>query len=654
MGASVRGSLALAKTVRAWALLNGRDHVLPADVTRLFVPVLGHRLVLNSAFLVETRQLTRRAALEQLREPASSSCRRRARTGPSRPETDASPRGTPGRATFPLVPRYRLTGLPFGMARSTRRGRGKRHRRLPRLRSRRSDLDDRLARERAPLDRTRRRRVHRPRAVRRRGAVRVRRRRPPSVDGALPGLVAVALETGGRARLDRADRRERGRGPERGRLPRSGARPDGRDGALLDPAAEPLAARVDRGAEGLAGFTAPPGSLAEGIDYLGRFTASLGAGSFVFVISDFLEPPPREVWLRALARRFELVPVVIQDPTWEQSFPAVGPVIVPVVDPSDGKLSRCGSGVRRPGRTRAARAGSRRPCSPSSPRSASIRCCPVGTNPTPFRCVLHMGRTSPCSPTVAMTDSAMRCRLARWAGLPRGDGRRALRLGASPALAAGQAPASAAHGRHLVSASGRGLRRPGDGAGRGRLRPEAGRVRASASGRTSSRMLPARFPRCEGERRRPLRLLAAVRDERLPADEGPACRQLQPVTVTATVGGRTVTAVRRLAAAAGPLEASPSDLSRDDEVPRARHPAAGCLSTLAGRPRGLLIAVAVLCVLAALALAALAIARSFRGRADRSLSARARDPLPAGFDREIGQGPAPGAGAPRRSRRRRR
>ncbi len=68
VGASVRGSLALAKTVRAWALLNGRDHVLPVDVTRLFVPVLGHRLVLNSAFLVETRHLTRAAALEQLRD----------------------------------------------------------------------------------------------------------------------------------------------------------------------------------------------------------------------------------------------------------------------------------------------------------------------------------------------------------------------------------------------------------------------------------------------------------------------------------------------------------------------------------------------------------------------------------------------------------
>ena len=35
MGASVRGSLALARTARAWAFVWGRDHVLPADVEEL-------------------------------------------------------------------------------------------------------------------------------------------------------------------------------------------------------------------------------------------------------------------------------------------------------------------------------------------------------------------------------------------------------------------------------------------------------------------------------------------------------------------------------------------------------------------------------------------------------------------------------------------
>jgi len=68
VGSSVRGSLALAKTARAWALLQGRDHVLPTDVVYLFIPVLGHRLVLRPAFVAETRQLSYSGALRQLRD----------------------------------------------------------------------------------------------------------------------------------------------------------------------------------------------------------------------------------------------------------------------------------------------------------------------------------------------------------------------------------------------------------------------------------------------------------------------------------------------------------------------------------------------------------------------------------------------------------
>jgi MoxR-like ATPase len=68
VGSSVRGSLALAKTARAWALLQGRDYVLPDDVVHLFVPVLGHRLVLRPAYLAETRDLTYSDALLRLRD----------------------------------------------------------------------------------------------------------------------------------------------------------------------------------------------------------------------------------------------------------------------------------------------------------------------------------------------------------------------------------------------------------------------------------------------------------------------------------------------------------------------------------------------------------------------------------------------------------
>jgi MoxR-like ATPase len=68
VGSSVRGSLALAKTARAWALLQGRDHVVPTDVVHLFVPVLGHRLLLRPAFLAETRHLSPAEGLLQLRD----------------------------------------------------------------------------------------------------------------------------------------------------------------------------------------------------------------------------------------------------------------------------------------------------------------------------------------------------------------------------------------------------------------------------------------------------------------------------------------------------------------------------------------------------------------------------------------------------------
>jgi MoxR-like ATPase len=63
VGASVRGSLALERTARAWALVAGRDHVVPDDLDRLFVPVLGHRLLLTASFLAEMRALGRAEAL---------------------------------------------------------------------------------------------------------------------------------------------------------------------------------------------------------------------------------------------------------------------------------------------------------------------------------------------------------------------------------------------------------------------------------------------------------------------------------------------------------------------------------------------------------------------------------------------------------------
>jgi hypothetical protein len=61
-------------------------------------------------------------------------------------------------------------------------------------------------------------------------------------------------------------------------------------------------------------------------------------GSFAFVVSDFLDPPPAEFWLDALARRLDPVPVVVQDPVWEQSFPDAGAAVLPVADPVSGRV----------------------------------------------------------------------------------------------------------------------------------------------------------------------------------------------------------------------------------------------------------------------------------------------------------------------------
>ncbi|HEY2373717.1 MAG TPA: AAA family ATPase [Gaiellaceae bacterium] len=67
VGASVRGSLTLERTARAWALLHGHAHVVPEDVELLFLPVLGHRLLLTASFLAETRTLGREEALGRIR-----------------------------------------------------------------------------------------------------------------------------------------------------------------------------------------------------------------------------------------------------------------------------------------------------------------------------------------------------------------------------------------------------------------------------------------------------------------------------------------------------------------------------------------------------------------------------------------------------------
>jgi uncharacterized protein (DUF58 family) len=85
-------------------------------------------------------------------------------------------------------------------------------------------------------------------------------------------------------------------------------------------------------------FHAPEDNLTRAFDHLFHVRRSLTPGTFVFVLSDFLEPPPIDAWLRALEHRWDVVPVIIQDPTWEQSFPDVHSIAVPIWDATTGAM----------------------------------------------------------------------------------------------------------------------------------------------------------------------------------------------------------------------------------------------------------------------------------------------------------------------------
>jgi MoxR-like ATPase len=67
IGSSVRGSLALERAARAWALVEGRSFVVPEDIERLFVPVLAHRVVFTPAFVARARTTSWESAIEEFK-----------------------------------------------------------------------------------------------------------------------------------------------------------------------------------------------------------------------------------------------------------------------------------------------------------------------------------------------------------------------------------------------------------------------------------------------------------------------------------------------------------------------------------------------------------------------------------------------------------
>src|SRR5436190_988070 len=85
-------------------------------------------------------------------------------------------------------------------------------------------------------------------------------------------------------------------------------------------------------------WDAPTENLNEALRWLQQLRGVLTAGNLIFVVSDFLAEPDEEAWTRALERRWDVIPVVIQDAVWEASFPDIGPVTVPVADPATGRV----------------------------------------------------------------------------------------------------------------------------------------------------------------------------------------------------------------------------------------------------------------------------------------------------------------------------
>src|SRR4029450_7248263 len=153
IGASVRGSLALERAARGWALLSGRDYVVPEDVELLFLPVLGHRILFTPSFLVEVRKIGRVQALQDFKARCLEAAPRpeaalgdgegvRTGEGTDGAHRDAAPNllhgprrawetarsfasvSGPTELTFPLTPRRRLIGLAFGSVNSAKRGQG--------------------------------------------------------------------------------------------------------------------------------------------------------------------------------------------------------------------------------------------------------------------------------------------------------------------------------------------------------------------------------------------------------------------------------------------------------------------------------------------------------------------------------------------------
>ncbi len=85
-------------------------------------------------------------------------------------------------------------------------------------------------------------------------------------------------------------------------------------------------------------YDGPSDWLERSVEHLAGHPRAVTPGTFVFVLSDFIPVASQELWLTALEHGWDVVPVVIQDPTWEQSFPDISGIVVSLRDPQTGRV----------------------------------------------------------------------------------------------------------------------------------------------------------------------------------------------------------------------------------------------------------------------------------------------------------------------------
>jgi uncharacterized protein (DUF58 family) len=99
-----------------------------------------------------------------------------------------------------------------------------------------------------------------------------------------------------------------------------------------------LQQRVDGYLEGA--FDAPEDTVERSLEFLSDVRSSVPLGSFIFVLSDFTAETPVRAWAHVVDHGWDVVPVIVQDPTWEQSFPQIDGVLVSLGDARGGHPRR--------------------------------------------------------------------------------------------------------------------------------------------------------------------------------------------------------------------------------------------------------------------------------------------------------------------------